>query len=258
MTGQSGLKQLRRTLATATEHLAGIVFPRRCLGCSELLEPGRNWCSQCWTALAIGFQQDYCRSCGRTLGPHQQPDQKGRCPQCRNEVRILSGIARLGPYDGVLSAAIRQFKYQQQIHTGYVLAEHLANVLADQPWFEQLDLVVPVPTHWFRRWTKGFSHSRLLAEHISEATMLPMLFLIRCIKLIRPQVGLPATARAENVKDAFKPIRRFPVEGATVCLIDDVMTTGSTLREAARALLAAGAAAVYAGVIARAEIGKDQ
>jgi ComF family protein len=115
-------------------------------------------------------------------------------------------------------------------------------------------IVVPVPLHWRRRWTRGYDHAWLLARH--ACALAGIAAPVRALRRIRHAVAqstLPAAERARNVSEAFATIGTGgAVAGRAVVLIDDVMTTGATLAAAARPLRRAGATSVTALVLARA------
>lgn len=247
------LRSAATVLTNTAQHLWAVVYPDRCAACDQLLMPNRHWCTQCWTALTVARQRQYCPACGTTLGPHHDTRQ-GRCRFCRDQPAVLDGVCRVGSYESALMLVVKKFKYKQNLRCGEWLAELLADVLSEQEWFEDLDVIVPIPTHWSRRWERGFSHTRLLVERISQESSLPPLPLLGCTRPLVPQAALSARARVNNVKGAFAPAKGWPVKGAVVCLVDDVMTTGATLREAARTLRHAGARQVYGAVVARASL----
>jgi ComF family protein len=115
------------------------------------------------------------------------------------------------------------------------------------------DLITPVPLHWWRAYRRGYNQSELLANRLSFKIDVPSKVLLRRIKPTRPQVELSRDQRAENVKNAFQVDEAMitSINDKTILLIDDVCTTGATLRECARALKKGGAAAVYALTLAR-------
>ncbi len=134
------------------------------------------------------------------------------------------------------------------------LAEPLAELMVESwpAWEVSVDLVVPVPLHPIRRRSRGYNQSELLARHFCKRLNLPIdAKVLQRIRHTRPQVDVKAADRLANVAGAYRA-KRGNVEGKQVLLIDDVCTTGSTLSEAAKALLAAGAKTVSGYCLARA------
>jgi len=236
------------------DHLAALVYPPSCGGCGELIEPGRQWCSTCWTHLAMSMNRDYCPTCVNLIGPHQRIDRRGRCPYCRDRSIPILAVCRLGTYECPLNQAICRFKYEKNIHIGKTLADLLSASLMEREWFDRVEVLCPIPIHRHRKLTRGFNQSQILADRIALHSRRPVISLLRRIRPTLPQVGLSAHRRVENMRGAFSVNSRWPVDGASVCLVDDVMTTGATLFEAARTLRSAGAAAVYAVVLAKADL----
>ena len=115
------------------------------------------------------------------------------------------------------------------------------------------DVVVPVPMHWLRRALRGTSAADEIARGVAGGLSLPCRRLLRRTKATTMQNRLPVVERRGNVRGAFRPSRRLA--GLRVLLVDDVMTTGSTLEACGAAAVSAGAAAVYAAVVARADAG---
>jgi ComF family protein len=126
--------------------------------------------------------------------------------------------------------------------------------LAEQLKGERFDVVVPVPLHWLRRLERGYNQAAMLARPLAKQLRVP--FSTRRLRRIRytsHQTGQSATSRQENLRGAFASWPAHRIRGLRILLVDDVMTTGSTCSEAARALKKAGAARVVAAVLARAE-----
>ena len=113
------------------------------------------------------------------------------------------------------------------------------------------DIVMPIPLHWWRKWLRGFNQSEALAEAIASRLNLPCESrLLRRIRNTPHQMGLGATERRENMRGAFRAYAAAELKGKTVLLVDDVLTTGSTASEAARALRDVGAANVVVAYLA--------
>jgi ComF family protein len=161
-------------------------------------------------------------------------------------------VVRLGPYDGLLSEVIqRRLKYI----SGEGLAELLADLWASHQEKRlrelKVDLIVPVPLHWRRRWRRGYNQSEILARGIAARLHVPCKpGWLRRVRNTPRQVGQRGAARRDNVRNAFFAPRWAQLHGKAILLVDDVLTTGSTASEAARALRAAGAARVVVAVLA--------
>jgi ComF family protein len=177
------------------------------------------------------------------------------CNECRDLEPVRGGTPRLpitaaGEHAGGLRRAIHRFKYRDE----RALAEQLgdlvaARIAADIARGVVLDAVVPVPLHPERARQRGYDQTALLGMVVATATALPCHPALHRIAYARPQVELDRLERARNVAGAFVGIAGS-LAGARVALVDDVTTTGATLREAARAARAAGARSVRAYVVA--------
>src|SRR5262249_59116471 len=114
--------------------------------------------------------------------------------------------------------------------------------------------VVPVPLHWLRRWQRGYNQSEAIARTLARALGVPCQpHVVRRVRRTLTQANLSLTARRENMRGAFEPRRGAALRGKTVLLVDDVMTTGSTVHEAAPALKKGGAGRVILAALARPE-----
>ena len=113
------------------------------------------------------------------------------------------------------------------------------------------DTVIPVPLHWLRYWKRGYNQSEVLARGLAARLQLPCRTgWLRRIRNTPKQTAQTPAARRENVRGAFRTGRSADLSGRTILLVDDVLTTGSTCSEAARALRDAGAKNVMVAVLA--------
>jgi ComF family protein len=138
---------------------------------------------------------------------------------------------------------------------GEGLAEALGLVWAEKSGADLaglgLQVVVPVPLHWWRRWSRGYNQSETLAQALAARLRLPCRpNWLRRIRNTPHQTAQTPSGRWENVKGAFRARRTATAGGKSVLLVDDVLTTGSTCSDAARALKAAGATRVVVAVLA--------
>jgi len=110
-----------------------------------------------------------------------------------------------------------------------------------------------MPLHWTRRWQRGFNQAALLAREIAKRSGIPVLRAVRRIRATPPQAGLSHAKRRANMSGAFAPRRGTPVQGLSLLLVDDVLTTGATASACAAALRRAGARRVAVLALARAD-----
>jgi competence protein ComFC len=163
--------------------------------------------------------------------------------------RVRSGFV----YDGPMRNAIQRFKYSGEYKRGYDLGDRLAERVSELLPRHPIDLIVPIPLHTRRYRSRGFNQSLILAERIGTVAKVPAGEPLARKKNTYPQVRLTAEQRLENLNRAFEvvPEAKLEIQGKSLLLVDDVMTTGATLAAAALALQDAGAAAVYGVTLAR-------
>lgn len=252
--GQSPVTWLHRIGALGREIARGmlqLLYPGSCFVCGQAVPPEQTpLCDACRTALATDLAPS-CPRCAATIGPFALAAEG--CLLCRGESFPFERVLRLGPYDGLLREVVLRLKH--------LAAEGLAEVLGEV-WAERLgpalsgvgvDVLVPVPLHWRRRWVRGYNQSEALAHGLAARLRLPCRpRWLRRIRATPEQKAQSPTERRANLRGAFRATPWAALAGKTVLLVDDVLTTGSTASEAARALRAAGAARVVVAVLARA------
>ncbi|WP_244495014.1 ComF family protein, partial [Bosea sp. Root483D1] len=148
-------------------------------------------------------------------------------------------------FDGTARELVHRLKYGDRTELALMLGRMMAQ--AGRELIAEADLVVPVPLHRFRLWTRRFNQAAALAATIARQSKLPCApQALARVKRTKQQVGLTRAQRAENLQGAFKvlPAMRPQIEGRRILLVDDVLTTGSTANAASRALLRGGASAV--------------
>lgn len=237
--------------------LAGeLVFPRDCPGCGQPIQAADGtWCDSCARGLLALTAPGYCPICGHYVGPYMA-DATG-CARCSEIKSPLDGVVCVGAYSGILAEVICKYKYGRQQRLDGVLAEMLTDAIRGRPWGERLDALVPVPASWPERWGYGFYPVALLAGIVGRRLARPVLPVIGIRGKRFRQVELAESERPKNVRGVFHLRTGACVTGRRLCVIDDVHTSGSTLREMARVLKQAGAAEVYAATVAKTRPGHN-
>lgn len=197
---------------------------------------------------------DYCTRCGAPQG--QGVGTVGECASCRDvrEGFNADEIVAAGHYVAPLADVLRALKFGGARNAAAAPAAWLTALVFDRGLAPRIDAVVPVPLHPLRLWQRGYNQAAEIAQPLARALGKPLLDALRRKAETTGQARLSAAQRRNNVAGAFAARKRAAVAGKTLLLVDDVMTTGATFREAALTLKRAGAAAVLGAVAARATL----
>lgn len=236
--------------AWANDALA-LVAPHVCLACRQ--QGGAPLCPACVERLPW-MDEHVCTACGRPIPPGALLEPK--CAECRRSPAVFDLNRSVFTYDEPLSDVILRFKFARRHDLGQWLGSHMADYIRKNPDFreaaEAADFVVPVPLHWTRYMKRPYNQVTLLARHVVRELDRPMAHVLKRSGKRMPQSRLRSAAeRRKNIRGAFKVRDPRRVEGATVLLVDDVITTGSTCNECARVLKKAGAERVLCFTLSR-------
>jgi ComF family protein len=226
---------------------ARIVLHATCVACGGEL-PWRDrtasCCSDCWSRLPR-ITTPNCDSCAEPLAV------AGRCIACSDDPLPVDWTDAWGHYRGTLEQVLHAFKFERHDFFADALAELLHDTMRERADFA-FDAVVPVPMHKAKLRRRGYNQAELLARALAKrigVRCLPALLAKRAER--DTQSLLPRAARRANVKSVFAASPK--AESRSILIVDDVTTTGETLRAAARVLLGAGARRVAAIVVAKTE-----
>jgi ComF family protein len=202
-----------------TERVLDEIFPPLCVGCRRI---GRWICDRCWPRVAW-------------IGPNEQlPVPYG-----------VDAVVAVAEHEGAAREAVHALKFGER----HAISAMMGRLMAEAVLPYGIDTVAPVPLHPARRRERGYDQAALLAGHIAKSIGKPCRKnLLRRVRKTRQQVSLDGIHRQENVRGAFTACEQ--VEGETVLLVDDVLTTGATMSAAAEAARSGGASWIVACVFA--------
>ena len=216
MMGTNNLWQHLRQLGAAAQE---IVFPTQCLVCGQA---GHWWCQA-----SITLPWPSCFHCRKPNHP------KRRLASCRRSLPLLT----IGHYDQPsLRLAIYQWKYQGH----WVISQDWANLLAKQfePFNKEHQVFVPIPLHWRRQLERGYNQAEILARQIARRTGGEVVNILSKSRRTKPQVSLTDNERLTSPVDSFRA--KMLGQHQPIWLVDDVVTTGTTINESLHVLEAAG------------------
>jgi ComF family protein len=227
--------------------ILNIFFPENCPICmgKALEHKTAPICINCWNSV-LPYNGPKCQKCSKPL----ISDVSTICGDCLQDQPAFTNARSFGLYDGVLKKAINLMKYHGIKRLSKPLSELLLQIEIPRG-----DIIVPVPLFKKRLKQREFNQSALLAKNIAKA--LGIKLLPDCLVKVRdtvPQVGLNSKERKKNIKKAFDIRSRDPIEGKDIILVDDVFTTGATVKECSRVLKKAGAKDIFVITLAHSAI----
>jgi ComF family protein len=238
---REGLRRLGRAVVDG-------VLPPRCLACGDIVGEPHSLCGRCWAAMTF-FAPPWCALCGLPFEiPMPETAVCGACASRRPHWDRARAVMR---YDKNSRRLVLALKHGDQTHLAQAFGRWMqragAEVLAGA------DLLLPVPLHWTRLFSRRFNQAALLAQAIHAAGGPPVAadWLVRR-KRTPSQGRLGPLARQRNVAAAFALRPGRELQGRRVVIVDDVMTTGATAAECARVLRRNGAGFVGVLTLARA------
>jgi len=231
------------------------VYPPLCLLCDTPVATrpfvnNMDLCTDC--AVDLPYIGPACSCCALPLPRagevHRQDTLAYLCGKCQQQRPLFNSTRAVFHYQAPIDILILELKFSGSLHHARLLGQLMAGRLEVLTGEERPDLLLPVPLHRRRLRERGYNQSLELARHIGRGLGLPVWF-DACERRrdTAPQSSLPARDRGRNMRNAF--ISRRSLQGLYVAIIDDVMTTGSTVAELSAALLHAGARRSMSGSV---------
>jgi ComF family protein len=233
----------------AGQTLLDAILPPLCLGCGEIVSSPGALCPECWPRFSF-IAAPHCERCGSPFARDMGKD--ALCTRCLARPPRFRRARAVLVYDENSRRVVLPLKHGDRTDLARACGGWMARAGAEL--LTGVDLVAPVPLHWRRLFTRRYNQAALLARMVARdagAVLAPDL--LRRARWTGSQAGLTGGARRRNVRHAFNvpPRWQAKLEGRTILLVDDVLTTGATVEACARALQKAGVAHVDVLTLAR-------
>ncbi len=228
-----GVAQARR----AGGALVAMALPPRCPGCGVPVAADHLFCAACWSGLHL-LAPPWCAGCNLPFAYDRGAD--ARCAACIADPPRHAGVRAAVAYGPVARRLALKLKYGGRIGVARTMADRMERIVPPG-----LDLLVPVPLHRWRLWTRGYNQAALIAAEVGRLADIASdpLVLVRRRRTVALQ-GLGRAGRRRAVAGAFAVNDAGRIRGKAIGLVDDVYTSGATAAACTRSLLAAGAASV--------------
>ncbi len=234
-------------LRTLTNSLVGLVFPSTCENCTRLLSPHQSGvCAECKSRIRL-IAAPHCPTCGRThlLAPQS-------CEACRDESFAFDRAYACTAYDGFIKKMLRDYKFEGRKSLKPFFAGLMMEFVLTHNILSHIDAVVAVPMNPRKEKDRGFNQASLLGSALAQKTKKPFIkSALYCRKDLIPQSALGRSERKQHVRGAFEARDRARIQNQRLLLVDDILTTGQTASECAKALKNAGAVSVTVLAVAR-------
>lgn len=241
-------------LKTLTTEMFQQLLPRRCELCSDTLDVSNDHglCAVCKSGLPL-FTGAACRVCGLPIDGDLPGAGIVTCGSCRIKKPPFDQTVYPLIYRGKARDLIHHFKFRGRENISKTLAMMISARLYRDAKMDEIDFIIPMPLHYRRLYSRGFNQSYLLASEIADTFSLPLENgILTRTKATDPLSSKTRRERLEHIRKAFSLKRKSAVANRKILLVDDIMTTGATMLEAAKTLKMAGAKSVACAVAARA------
>jgi ComF family protein len=235
-------------LSSLKDFVLDLIFPKECLGCHQ---EGTYLCNNCFDKISIN-KDNYCTFCKQAIGFNQI------CQACQSQTKLKNVFVIADYNNTILQDLLHSFKYKLVEGISDNLAMLVKEYLKQNKVFllnninDDNTVLVPVPLHKKRFLKRGFNQSYLLAKEIEKHFEIKIIDLLKRKINTSSQVNMTRQERLVNLKDAFDLESAIELDkNKNIILVDDVITTGSTLNECAYVLNSAGFENIYALVIAQ-------
>ena len=216
------------------KEIVSALFPNTCIGCDDIIDEDEFLCDYCYSMIERYELNKFCTKCGNP---------KKQC-NCKNNIFYFDGCVAPFKNNGIAKRVIYSFKFRHRESLADYLAEQMALTVKQCYYDTKFDAVCCLPIERLKGMRRGYNQTRILAEKVAKLLNLPFYDnILGFRKRKKLQHRIPFNERFKNIKDVYYV--KTPLKNKTVLLVDDIKTTGATLSECAKELLAAGSNRVY-------------
>lgn len=224
-------------MAAAGKWLVDLALPPRCPGCGDITGELHSFCADCWKGIEW-LGDSGCESCGLPLAATDV----GSCAACLAKPPVIERTRAAVAYGDATRSLPLRLKYSRKVALAKTMARYMRPLVDDR----EEPVLVPVPLHRSRLWSRGFNQAALLAAELArQCAVAHDPFVLGRRKRTAALKGMSPLQRRREVAGAFDVESRGRVEGRKIILVDDVLTTGSTAEGCAKALKRAGASHIH-------------
>ena len=243
---------MRAFLSPLSDGLA-LLLPRDCPVCRGDLpwNAPAGICLSCWSDIRP-IPPPFCRRCGLPYDSFIPPETAHLCSACHRKPPPFETARSLALYDGTIREVLHLFKYDRRPEIGAILGKLMAIYFETVRGPARPDAIVAVPLHRARKRKRGYNQAEILARAVGKSLRIPRIrgCLARS-RAVPPQTGLSRFERRKNVRNSFRVRRPGRLQGKSILLVDDILTTGATITECASTLHRAGTSRVLILTAAR-------
>lgn len=221
-----------------------LIFPNVCVSCECIIDENLNLCSECNKKINF-LTKHYCNVCGAVIS-----DNIHTCGKCIINPPPFKVLRSVFAYDQHSRNMIINFKFFDNLNYVKIYANWIHQ--ANQNTFQNAEVIIPIPLHKMRLFKRKYNQAALLAKELSKlSNLLYTPFAIKRFRHTTPQAGLSLKQREKNLKKAFSTSNKKIIENKIMILVDDVVTTGATVRSCSQEILNSGAKEVRVLSLAR-------
>ena len=242
------MKQLNKIL--------DLIYPAKCINCNQFICEYNNLCNDCFGNIEFVLNSNSCKICGDFI---EYIVEDKICKKCESEIPIYNKIISPFYYNDFIKELIYNYKYYDQQHLAIFFGKAIANKIKNIADISNIDYIVPIPLHFIKFFKRKFNQSGIISEIIGKSLGIKVIHdMVIRIRNTSAQNSLNFHERCDNVKHAFALNSKYLniITDKNILLIDDIITTGSTIKEAGEVIVASGASRLYVASVCRTRMQK--